>query len=168
MIGKSLQNKTHLSVHRIALFQSVTTLCGKNFLLLSNLNLPSHLKTIPPCPTVIHPHKQLVPLLFICSLQVLKGHNELSPEPSLLQAKRDPFLQRFLIGEWLQPSDHLHSPPPDPLQELHVLPVLGAPRPETLLQMGPHDTQELSRGGQSPPSPCWPPLFLCSPEHTHI
>ena len=87
--------------------QCVTTLWGKNFLLLSNLNLPSHLKTIPPCPTVIHPHKQLVPLLFICSLQVLKGHNEVSPVSSLFQAKQAQLPQPFLLGEVLQPSDHL-------------------------------------------------------------
>jgi len=37
----------------------------------------------------------------------------------------------------LQPSDHLSGPPPDLLQELHDLPVLGAPGLEAVLQMGP-------------------------------
>ena len=55
------------------LFQCVTTLCVKNFLLISNLNFPSQFKTIPPCPITIHPCKQLYPFLFICSLQVLEG-----------------------------------------------------------------------------------------------
>jgi len=35
----------------------------------------------------IHPHKQPFPLLFICSLQVLESHNEVFPEPFLLQDK---------------------------------------------------------------------------------
>jgi len=59
----------------------------------------SQFKTIPPCPIAIHPHKQPFPLLFIRSLQVLEGHNEVSPEPSLLQAKPAQFPQPFLIGE---------------------------------------------------------------------
>ena len=98
----------------------------------------SQFKTIPPCPITIHPHKQPFPLLCIRSLQVLEGHNEVSLEPSLLQAKQAQFPQPFLIGEVLQPSDHLSGPPLDLLQELHVLPVLGAPGLDTVLQMGPH------------------------------
>ena len=35
----------------------------------------SQFKTIPPCPITIHPCKQLFPLLFICSFQILEGHN---------------------------------------------------------------------------------------------
>ena len=66
------------------LFQCITTLCVKNFLLISNLNLPSQFKTIPPYPITFHPRKQPFLLLFICSLQVLEGHNEVSSEPSLL------------------------------------------------------------------------------------
>ena len=45
----------------------------------------SQFKTIPPCPITVHSHKQPFPLLFIRSLQVPEGHNEVSPEPSLLQ-----------------------------------------------------------------------------------
>ena len=40
------------------LFQCVTT-CVKNFLLISNLNLLSQFKTIPPCPITVHCRKQL-------------------------------------------------------------------------------------------------------------
>ena len=65
------------------LFQGATTPCVKNFVLISNLNLPSQFKTIPPCLITIHPCKQPLPFLFICSLQVLEGHNEVSLEPSL-------------------------------------------------------------------------------------
>jgi len=42
-------------------FQCVTTLCVKSFLLITNLNLPSHFKTISPCPIAIHPPKQPLP-----------------------------------------------------------------------------------------------------------
>ena len=42
----------------------------------------------------------------MCSLQVLEGHNEVSPEPSLLQAKEAQFPQPFLTGEVLQSRDH--------------------------------------------------------------
>ena len=59
----------------------------------------SQFKTIPPCPITIHPRKQPFPFLLICSLQVLEGHNEVSSEPSLLQAKQSQFPQFFLIGE---------------------------------------------------------------------
>ena len=71
--------------------QCVTTLCVENFLLISNLNLPclSLKRSLkPPCPITTHPHKQPFPLLFILSLQVLEGHNEVPLEPSLLQAKQ--------------------------------------------------------------------------------
>ena len=67
----------------------------------------SQFKTIPPCPVTIHPCKQLFPLLFICSLQILEDRNEVSPQPSLLQAKQSQFPQPFLIGEMLQAFDHL-------------------------------------------------------------
>jgi len=75
------------------------------------LPLPQ-LKTIPPCPITIHPHKQSFSLLFTCSLQVLECHNEVSLEPSLLQAKQAQFPQPFFIGDALQPSDHLSGSPP--------------------------------------------------------
>ena len=57
----------------------------------------------------------------------LEGRNEVSPEPSLLQAKQAQFPHPFLIGEVLQPSDHLSGPLLDPLQEFQVLSVLEAP-----------------------------------------
>ena len=34
--------------------------------------------------------------------------------------------QPVFIGEVLQPSGHLHGPPLDPVQNLHIFPVLGA------------------------------------------
>ena len=92
--------------------QCVITLWVENFLLISNLNLPSQYKTIPSCPITVHPRKQPFPFLFILSLQVLEGHNEVSPQPSLLQAKQAQCPQPFLIGEVLQcSSGHIPNVP---------------------------------------------------------
>ena len=86
----------------------------KNILLISSPNLPCiSLKSFPLVYLTIHSHKQLFPLLFIRSLQILEGHNEVSPDLSLLQAKQAQFPQAFFIGEVLQPSDHLSGPPLD-------------------------------------------------------
>ena len=82
------------------LFQRVTTLWVKNFFLISNLNLPClSLKPFPLVLITIHPCKQLLPLLFICSHQVSEDCNEVSPEPSLLKAKQAQVSQPFFIGE---------------------------------------------------------------------
>ena len=66
------------------LFQCVTNLYLKNFLLKSNLNLPC--LNLKPFPLVLSLStcKQPFLLLFMRSLQVLEGHNEVSLEPSLL------------------------------------------------------------------------------------
>jgi len=68
---------------------------------------PSQFKTIPPCPITIHPRKQPFSLLFICSLQVLEGYNEVSPEPSLFQAKQAQFPQLIYFLNHI--SAYLHS-----------------------------------------------------------
>ena len=56
---------------------------------------------------------------------------------SLLQAEQAQLPQPVFTGEVLQPSEHPHGSPLDLLQELCVLPVLGAPGLDTVLQMGP-------------------------------
>jgi len=61
-----------------------------------------------------------------------------SDEPSLLQAEQSQLPQPVLTGEVFQPSDHLCGPPLDPLQHIHVLPMLGAPELDTGLQVGSH------------------------------
>jgi len=73
------------------------------------------------------------------SLQVLEGHNEVSLDLSLLQAKQSQFPQSFFIGEVLQPSDNLSGPPLDPFQELWLFFVLGATELNSVLHMGPND-----------------------------
>jgi len=47
-----------------------------------------------------------VPIFLISPLQLLGGRNEVSPQPSLLQAEQPQLSQPVLIGEVLQPSDH--------------------------------------------------------------
>lgn len=64
------------------------------------------------------------PLLFLCSLQVLKGHNEVSVEVSPLQVEQAQLLQPFIIEDVLKLFDHFHGPPLDPLQQLLLLALL--------------------------------------------
>ncbi|KAK4810174.1 hypothetical protein QYF61_010486 [Mycteria americana] len=56
-------------------------------------------------------------------------------EPSLLQAEQPQLSQPVFIGKVLQPSDHLHGPPLDLLQQVHVLLMLGAPELNAALQV---------------------------------
>ena len=52
---------------------------------------------------------------------------------SFLQAAQAQLPQPVFIGEVLQPSDRLCGPPLDPLQQLHIFPVLGALDLDTVL-----------------------------------
>ncbi len=71
----------------------------------------------------------------------LKGHNEVSPESSLIHV--EPQLpQPVFIGEVLQPSDHLRGPPVDPLQQLHVFHELGATGLDAALRTGFYSVQQ--------------------------
>ena len=90
---------------------------------------------MPPCPITIRLCKKLVPFLFVSSLQVLKGQNEVSSKTSLLQAEQAQLLQTVVIGEVLQPADHLCGPPVDPLQQLHIAPLLGTPGLNAVLSL---------------------------------
>ncbi|KAK4832884.1 hypothetical protein QYF61_026434 [Mycteria americana] len=60
-------------------------------------------------------------------ISILKGCNEVSPEPSLLQAEQPQLSQPFLTGEVFHSSDHFCGPPLDLLQQDHGFPVLRAP-----------------------------------------
>ena len=89
-------------------------------------------------------------------------------EPSLLHTQQAQLPQPFFIGEVLQPSEHLHGPPLDPLQQLHIFLVLGALGLDAILQMGPYKgrTQEdnhlphMLSEDSSPSSTC--PAHQCS------
>ncbi|KAK4810853.1 LOW QUALITY PROTEIN: hypothetical protein QYF61_008825 [Mycteria americana] len=78
-----------------------------------------------PVPVSHHPH-------------LLKGHNKVSLEPSLLQAKQPQLSQPFFIGEVFHPSDRFCGPPLDPRQQVHVLLVLRTPELDAILQVGSH------------------------------
>ena len=62
-----------------------------------------------------YPFKELTCLLSVGSLKELEGCNEVTPQPSLLQAEQAQLPQPVFIGEALQPSDHLCGPTLDPL-----------------------------------------------------
>ncbi|KAK4817094.1 hypothetical protein QYF61_027925 [Mycteria americana] len=116
-----------------------------------------YFKTITPCLITTDPTKNSVPFFLISPLQVLKGRNKVSPEPSLLQAKQPQVSQPFLMGEVFHPSDYFCSLPLDPLQQVHVFPVLGTPELDAVLQVGSHQSRA---EGQNPlPRPAGHPSF---------
>ena len=55
--------------------------------------------------------------------------------PSLLKAEQAQLPQPVFIGEVLQPSDHGHTLPLDPLQELYISLVWETPGLDTVLQL---------------------------------
>jgi len=76
--------------------------------------------------------------MFLNSLQILQGHNEVSPQPSLFRAEQGQFVQPILVEDVLQSLEYFHGPPLYPLQKLHIFPVLGSPDLEAVLQLGTH------------------------------
>jgi len=92
-----------------SLGQCFATLMGKNFCLISNLNLPSFslepFPLVPSLHTLVQspspPFPQAPPGTGSCS--------KVTPEPSLLQAEEPQLPQPVLRGEVLQPSDHLRG-----------------------------------------------------------
>ena len=107
---------------------------------------------MPFCAITTCPHKKLVHLVFICSLQVLECRNEVSLQPSLIQAEQVQFPQPFSIGEVLRPSGHLHGPLLDRVQQLHILFVLEA---HTWTQHCRWNLMRAKQWGAIPSSPCW-------------
>mgnify|MGYP001855404972 CR=1 FL=1 len=73
-------------------------------------------------------------------LQVLEGHYEVPPEPSLLHAEVPQLSQPVLTGEMLKPCDQHHGPLLDLLQQFHVLLVLVVP----VLQLESHKSRTTS------------------------
>ena len=67
------------------------------------------------------------------------SYNDVTSQPSLLQAEQAQLPQPVFVEEVLQPSDHLRAPSLDPLQQLLVFIALGAPDMDVVLQMGPHE-----------------------------
>ncbi|KAK4831314.1 hypothetical protein QYF61_016803, partial [Mycteria americana] len=90
--------------------------------------------TVTPCPIAACPCKKSPSSFLLGPLQVLEGCNKVSPEPSLLQTEE--LSQPVFIAEVLQPSDHLHGPALDSLQQVHILLRFGAPELDAALQGG--------------------------------
>ncbi|KAK4813081.1 hypothetical protein QYF61_007583 [Mycteria americana] len=64
-----------------------------------------------------------------------------SPRSLLFSRLNNPNSQPVLIQEGLQHPDHLRGPPPDPLTQVHVCLMLGAPELKAVLQSISHPTQ---------------------------
>jgi len=120
--------------------QGLTTLIGKNFSLISHLNLPSF--SLEPFPLVLslHPLVKSPSPSFLSAPSGTGSCSKVPSQPSLLQAEQPQLPQPGLVGEVLQPSDHLRGPSLDPLQHIHVLLVLGAPELDAGLQVGSHES----------------------------
>ena len=56
--------------------------------------------------------------------------------PSLISVEEPLLSQPVLVGKVIQPSEHPHVPPLDPLQQLHAFLVLRAPELDVVLQVG--------------------------------
>ena len=70
---------------------------------------------------------------------------------SLFHAEEAQIPQSFITEEVLQPFSHLYGPPLDPLQQLHVLLVLGAPGLDAVLQVGSHEVGTITSLSLLPP-----------------
>ncbi|PKU45367.1 hypothetical protein llap_4311 [Limosa lapponica baueri] len=81
---------------------------------------------------ISHIHK--TSLVIIEGNQVLELRYKVSLELSLLQDEKLQLSQPVLLGDMLQPSDHLCGPPLDLFQQVHVLLMLGAPELDAVLQ----------------------------------
>ena len=92
---------------------------------------------------------------YTCKYPTL-GCNEVSLQPSILLTKKARLLQAVVRGEVLQHSGHLCGPPLDPLQKPDIIPVLGAPDPVLILQMG-------QSGGTITPLTLLVTPVLCTP-----
>jgi len=92
-----------------SLCQCFTTLMVKNFILISNLNLPPI--SLEPFPLVLSLHtlvKSPSPS-FLLAPSGTGSCSKVTLEPALPQAEQPQLPQPVLVGEVLQPSDHLRG-----------------------------------------------------------
>jgi len=87
---------------------------GKNFFLISHLNLPSCSLELFPLVLSLHPLVKSPSPSFLSAPPGTGSCSKVAPDPSLLQAEPPQLSQPVLVGEVLQPSDHLRGPPLDP------------------------------------------------------
>ncbi|KAK4832392.1 hypothetical protein QYF61_022247 [Mycteria americana] len=93
-----------------------------------------------PCPTPLLKQTHIEHIAQDNISRVLEGCYKISPEPSLLQAEQPQLAQPVFIGEVFHFSDHFCGPPLDPLQQVRVLLMLGAPELNAVLQAGSHES----------------------------
>ena len=86
----------------------------------------------------------------------MECHSEVCWE-AFLQDKQVQPPQTFLTGEVPQPSDHLCGCHLDPLQQLLICLVLGAPGLDAVQQVGPHEGR--TEGNNHLPCPAGHPSF---------
>jgi len=118
-------------------------------------------KIIAPCPVTTSPGKKRLSVFLISPLYILKGHNKVTLEPSLLQAEQPQLSQPFFTGEAFQPSDHFLWPSSGSAVTSPCPSCTGDPRAGRRTPGG--VSLQQSRGAESPPLPCWPQFVLCSP-----
>lgn len=120
---------------------------------MSNL-IFSSLTLKPYYPVTIRLCTNLVPLLLIPPKY---WKVTLRSPLDLLQARQVQLPQHFSIGEVLQPTNDLCSLPQDPLQLLHIPPVLGADQ-DVVLQVG--AVARAEQKGTVPSLPTATPLLM--------
>lgn len=77
----------------------------------------------------------------------MEGCKKVSPEPCLLQNEQAQIPQPLFIGEVLQPSDALCSPPLDPFQQLHATMTACSFSTLGYISLGPIDMYKCISGG---------------------
>ena len=107
----------------------------KNFLLTSNLNIPSH--SLKPFPLALSLSdlagalRKGQPQLTATSLQVVIESSKVSPEPPLLLIEQSQLLQPLLIRPLRQTPHQLCCPPLDMLQGLDAFLVVTGRKLDT-------------------------------------
>ena len=135
--------------------QCLTTPIKKAFFLVSSLNLFFFsLEAYSLCPITQTQLKSLSPFLYPLVRYALRSPGAFPSAGCTAQLSACPHREVF------HPWAHFCGPPLDALQQLHVSPVLSTPHLDAVLQVRSHSTEQR---GRSPPSPCWPRCFGCSP-----
>jgi len=133
----------HLSGQPVAVFHR--SHCQKFFPNIQSKSTLPQFKTITPCSVTTCPCKKSLSSFLVGPFKYLAGCYQVSPLPSLLQAEQPQLSQPFLTGKVFHPSDHFCGPPLDPLQQVHVLLVLGAPELDTGFEVGSHQSRAEGR-----------------------
>jgi len=123
-----------------SLFQCLTTLSLENFPLTSYLNLFSF--SLKPFPLVLSlsDHVKSWSLFFLKAPFKYWKATVRSPLCFLFsRLEQAQLCHPIFVGEVLWPSNHLHGPPLDQFQKLHIFLELAAPGLDTVVQMGPHE-----------------------------